>query len=282
MAWLVVAALSLDRSFVTRAIDKVKPSLCIVTPVGVRNTTARGTGFVVAPGRIMTASHVALPGWRLEVCFDDEKYPATVVDRDDARDLALLQVDCDKPALDVRVDEAVLGEFAVCLGYPAAVERGSGPRLATTLGVVASVSDQAVIADSAVSPGMSGGPVVDADGDVLGVASQMVLPLGVLAAPARACLTLLNEPAAQLDASAVTAFDVVLFNDPFNTRKRVQKALVDAGLDAEAADKAMQQAHTQGRSLVKSFAPDLRDAADKLCVDLRSADLLVDVEAKTS
>jgi S1-C subfamily serine protease len=84
--------------------------------MGVRNTTARGSGFVIdwkssgeepSPSErdiyLLTAAHVALPGYRIQVVFypnphDNEectKLSALVVGRDIQSDLALLKVSTD-------------------------------------------------------------------------------------------------------------------------------------------------------------------------------------------
>lgn len=277
---------SLDRSFVQQCVEKVAPSVCIVTPCGVRNTTARGTGVVVRVRNgqigVLTAAHVVLPGWQVSVSFDGkETQQAKVICRDQKYDLAFLEVDgLETEAIDLRNETAKNGEFAIACGYPGLFP---GAVMTTTLGVVAAVYSESLIADAAVAPGMSGGPLVDADGNILGITTRLALPIGSSAVPASVCTDFLesldrNQNAEKPSNSSVrTVHSVILFNDPFNTRQRVQEVLVEAGLDLDIAARAMKQAHTTGSGIVREFSSDERDAAEKLCLRLRASDLLVDV-----
>lgn len=276
----------LDRSFVQQCVEKIAPSVCMVTPCGVRNTTARGTGVVVRVGNgrigVLTAAHVVLPGWQVSVSFDGkEAMQANVVSRDQKYDLAFLEVDgLDVEAIDLRNEPAKNGEFAIACGYPGLFP---GAVMATTLGIVAAASSESVIADTAVAPGMSGGPLVDADGSVLGITMRLALPIGSSSVPASVCADFLdsldrNQNAVNPPNSSVcTVHSVILFNDPFNTRQQVQQILVEAGLDLDVAVRAMQQAHTTGSGIVREFCSDELHTAEKLCLRLRASDLLVDV-----
>jgi len=271
----------LDRGFVRQVIEKVSPSVCVVTPVGVRNRPARGTGFVVRSGQdllVLTAAHVAQPGWRISVSFGEESMPATLVARDPSVDLALLKVEGleTKTPLSFR-DGPALGEFAVAIGYPG-VTKG----MATSFGIIASVSDDWVVADATVSPGMSGGPLVDADGMVIGVATQLVFSFGSKSVPASKVLELIEYGETIRRRSSETgekpqSFQIILFDDPFNTRKRVEEALVGVGLNQDDASNSMQSAHEKGRGIVKTFGADQFDDANDFCLRLRGQDLLVEV-----
>ncbi|KAJ8609827.1 hypothetical protein CTAYLR_008130 [Chrysophaeum taylorii] len=285
VAWSSLsAALSLDRGFVKRAVDAARPSVCVVTPSGVRNTTFRGSGVVVRCGErvgVLTAAHVAMPGWRLEVMFDGVAAAATVVGREPESDLAFLEVEGLGAREPLQFRDADLGEFAIALGYPGVAKEA----LAATLGVVSTATPDLLLADAAVAPGMSGGPLVDADGAVLGITTRLAMPLGGSSVPAAACLRFLEglpREAASTTSGAATTYKVVLFNDPFNTRSRVEQVLGDAGLRPADASRAMREAHQTGQGLVREFANEARDAADDLCLRLRAADLLVEVIALTT
>mmetsp|Transcript_1162 Transcript_1162/g.3485 ORF Transcript_1162/g.3485 Transcript_1162/m.3485 type:complete len:302 (-) Transcript_1162:60-965(-) len=272
-------AQQLDRSFVETAVATISPSLCVVAPRGVRNTTLRGTGMVVRAGErlgVLTAAHVALPGWRLEVSTaSGDTAEATLLGRDVDADLAFLAVDrLAAPPATLRPDPARIGEFAIACGFPGALPNAT---LAAALGVVSAAADAFVVADAAVGQGMSGGPLLDADGAVLGLISRLQ-SFGSFHVSAPACLDFLaalrdDDHPGRPDPD--DAFRVLLFNDPFNTRARVQRVLLDAGLDDHDAARAMREAHTTGRSLVRQF--DSREAADALCLRLRASDLLVEV-----
>ena len=60
VAAVVMAAL--DRTFVSEVYDRISPSVALIMPRGVRNTSAQGSGFVVAVNGtryILTSAHVA-------------------------------------------------------------------------------------------------------------------------------------------------------------------------------------------------------------------------------
>ena len=139
---------------------------------------ASGTGFVVAPGRVMTNHHV------IEGCTEvrvrtgaGAELVASIEARDAPRDLALLTVRGDPgPPLRFRAGPQVRrGEPVVTYGFPLAGLLSSGPTLTT--GDVSALSglrdNQAHFQISApVQPGNSGGPLLDLAGNVLGVVTS--------------------------------------------------------------------------------------------------------------
>ena len=76
----------------------------------------------------------------------------------------------------------------------------------------------------------------------------------------------------------VSGARVVLFNDRFNRRQTVERALADAGLSVPEANQAMMAAHTTGRGEVRVFEGTDREAAEALRASLAGRDLLVEVE----
>jgi S1-C subfamily serine protease len=320
----------LDRTFVADAAESASDSLVLVVPKGVRNTTAQGSGFVVnALGvpRILTSAHVAAGGMTVEVAFSKdgytERHNATVVGRaPGGEDLALLDLDggkaIDCPALTLGDSDALrLGEFVIALGHP------SGLRGAVTLGVVsgkvtlpvssvpqeltASDADEEtrsgegatvpyLVTDAAFAGGMSGGPLLDPSGAVVGV-STFVRPelrgLGNYAIASNRAAKVIEEIAQAAAGEAArfcVGFRVLLFNDRFNKRAHVEAVLKEGGLSAEEARVAMMSAHTMGRGVVRTFdvvrsigdrEDDVRAAseqAEALRAALAAADLLVEVE----
>jgi putative serine protease PepD len=145
---------------------------------------ATGTGFVIDDdGSIVTNEHVAAGGPKVSVRFGEhgKRVDARVVGRDPSTDLALLRID-PKAA---KFDPLPLGDSgAVRVGDPAlAIGNPFGLERSLTLGVV-SATDREIDApngsairgvvqtDAAINPGSSGGPLLDADGRVIGVNSQ--------------------------------------------------------------------------------------------------------------
>jgi S1-C subfamily serine protease len=302
---------------------RVQPSVALVTPIGVRNSTARGSGFVIdlvdhgdkdndnndcSYIYLLTAAHVASPGTRIEISFsgNNNRRPAAVIGRNITLDLALIRADRfpeDPVGLTISPVTPEVGSLAFAHGYPASRMRGP----AMTCGIVCGIADglgmpdeyllnginatdsedttSFVVTDAAMSGGMSGGPLVDMEGTVLGV-NALIRPdlraLGNYAVSADEIrsfvqtVSLTNTKQLSED-SSTKGYRVILFNDRMNKRTRVAQVLREvAMLNEGEAQKVMMDAHTTGRGLVKQFS--VRQNADELCQSLRNEDILVEVE----
>ena len=149
------------------------------TPPGARpNPNARvtsGTGFVVAPDRILTNHHVVEGCSRIFVrTADNRSLPAAGAPASDARrDLALLRVQGNPgPPLAFRANPVRRGESVVTYGFPLAGLLSSGPTLTTgEVSALAGLGDnqQQFQISAPVQQGNSGGPLLDRQGHVIGV-----------------------------------------------------------------------------------------------------------------
>ena len=149
-----------------------------VIALGCGNLVQYGSGFVVAPGLVVTNAHVVAGTDRITVKDQVGEYPATPIFYDPRYDLAVLRVPSltDRP---LHLDPSYVqrGTKAVVLGFP-----GGGPFDAQPAGVLlqfdpvstdiygsATVQRQLYEIQSLVRPGNSGGPLVLPDGTVIGV-----------------------------------------------------------------------------------------------------------------
>lgn len=138
-----------------------------------------GTGFLVKPdGVIVTNLHVVEGAIRVEIKLHSGEVhdQVRIASFDQARDLAVLRIPgFDLPIIPVGNSESVTtGEAVVAIGNPGGLEE------TVTSGIVSSIRVQkdgtkVIQTDSAVSPGSSGGPLINKDGEVIGIVTFKVL-----------------------------------------------------------------------------------------------------------
>jgi S1-C subfamily serine protease len=149
-----------------------------------RGGTATGSGFVLdEEGYILTNEHVVDGASSVEVSFAEEDgVRAELVGADASSDLALLKVDPDDADLTPLPlgdsDSLEVGDATVAIGNPFGLER------TVTTGIVSALQrqigspngfsiDQVIQTDAAINPGNSGGPLLDGEGRVIGINSQI-------------------------------------------------------------------------------------------------------------
>jgi Trypsin-like peptidase domain len=158
--------LSLTPAEITR---RATPSV-----VQIRARGRIGSGFVVAAdGRIATSLHVVEDADRIVVVLADGRSFTRVlaVAHDEAHDLVVLAIDAeDLPALPLADERVEVGERVVAIGHPQGLEN------TVSDGLVSAVREQVggdVLQISApISPGSSGGPLLNDRGEVVGVTSS--------------------------------------------------------------------------------------------------------------
>ncbi|MCG8922160.1 MarP family serine protease [Lentzea sp. CC55] len=138
-----------------------------------------GTGFVIAPERVMTNAHVVAGTNEVTVEVGRGQFDATVVAYDPKTDIAVLAVpDLEATPLQFRSDEVQPGEDGIVLGYPL-----DGPYKASPARVreripllrgpdiydAQTVTRDVYTVRAEVRSGNSGGPLVDPNGRVMGV-----------------------------------------------------------------------------------------------------------------
>jgi S1-C subfamily serine protease len=154
--------------------------------------TATGSGFVIDhSGHVLTNAHVVDGASKIQVTLGntDTSQPvsAQVVGKDPSTDVALLKVDAPSSELHPLTlgnSSAVqVGNPVVAIGNPFGLDR------TVTAGIVSALQreikapngftiNNVIQTDAAINPGNSGGPLLDANGQVIGINSQIESPNG--------------------------------------------------------------------------------------------------------
>ncbi|MBD5559552.1 MAG: trypsin-like serine protease [Clostridia bacterium] len=149
-----------------------------------------GSGFVISDdGLIMTNHHVVEGGNRIQVVTADGKeYEAEVVGSDPNTEVALLRVQgLDLPALPLgNSDEARTGEMVIAVGNPINESLNGTVTVGYLSGVgrEMDLNDTGVTVpmlqtDAAINPGNSGGPLLNSNGEVIGITTMKTVFAGV-------------------------------------------------------------------------------------------------------
>ncbi len=145
----------------------------------VRQVNGMGTGVIIdAQGYILTNYHVVEDVVRIEVTLADGTSTAgTLIAHDDETDLALIKIRTSKPLPVIPVgtsSDVMLAETVAALGnaygYEDTVTRG----IISEIGRTVQVSDDQIYenllqTDAPINPGNSGGPLINLDGEMIGL-----------------------------------------------------------------------------------------------------------------
>ena len=134
------------------------------------------SGIAYAPDLVLTADHVITRDENLRVAnAEDKSFPVTVAGRDSGSDLALLRLS-EKSLTPAKVAKATpkVGQLAMALGRP------SNDGVQASWGIIAAIGGPArtgrgglleeyIQTETTSYPGFSGGPLIDSNGEVLGL-----------------------------------------------------------------------------------------------------------------
>jgi serine protease Do len=151
-----------------------------------RPVYAVGSGFIVdKSGYILTNQHVVDDAARITVKLDSgEEFQAKVVGTDEETDLAVLKIEAGRDLPFVKLgnsDQARVGEWVLAMGSPFGLTR------TVTAGIVSQTNRETpqgsafqkfIQTDAAINKGNSGGPLVNMNGEVIGINSQIATSTG--------------------------------------------------------------------------------------------------------
>jgi len=148
-----------------------------------REIKGSGSGVVISPdGYVLTNDHVVENATKIIVTLPGgEEYNAEVIGMDNLTDLALLKLDGKNfPFIEMaNSDELIIGEWVIALGNPFGLfDMNQQPT--ATIGIVSGkdldfglqdgkVFQDMIQTDAAINPGNSGGPLVNSEGNLIGI-----------------------------------------------------------------------------------------------------------------
>lgn len=237
-----------------------------------------GTGFVIdTDGHIVTNTHVVQGAVQVEVSFfDGSIYRGEVVGTDPDSDLAVIKVD--RPAAELHPvalgdsDNLFIGQGVVAMGSP------FGEPWTLTTGVISALNrsidslgdyqiGSVIQTDAAINPGNSGGPLINMNGEVIGVNAQILsetrsnsgvgfsIPSNLVKRVSSALIengsveySYLGIQGGSVDLSVIEAFNL-----PNNARGVVVSAVVNGGPASQAGLRgATLSEHNDGTSTLQS------------------------------
>ncbi len=164
-----------------------------------------GSGVIIdKKGHILTNNHVIDGTNKLKITANDGNiFDGFVVGKDTATDLAIIKIES-KEAMSFaelgNSDDLKIGQIAIAIGNPFGL--GGGPTV--TAGIISALSrklqfengvQELIQTDAAINPGNSGGPLIDTNGQVIGInTAKMPYAQGIgFAIPINVAKTILNE-----------------------------------------------------------------------------------------
>ena len=141
----------------------------------------QGSGFIIdKDGHILTNYHVVGDAAQVDVTLHNKKtYHATVIGRDRAHDLAVVQIKAPEvvPAVLGESKNLQVGQKVFAIGNPfglsGTMTRGIISSLRPIRSPEGAYIEEAIQTDAAINPGNSGGPLLNSHGEVIGINSMI-------------------------------------------------------------------------------------------------------------
>lgn len=156
-----------------------------MAPQQIAPSVGYGSGFfVTCDGYILTNNHLVQNAKEVKVSLHDgSEYPAQVIGSDPNTEVALIKIDGDNfPCLKLaNSDQVKVGQWAIAIGSPFGFEASF------TVGVVSATGrsslgssswENYIQTDAAINPGNSGGPLVNIQGEVIGINTAILTKSG--------------------------------------------------------------------------------------------------------
>ncbi|MGF1480005.1 MAG: trypsin-like peptidase domain-containing protein [Cyanophyceae cyanobacterium] len=178
-----------NQNFIAAAVQRTGPSVVRINSNRISRNSSRpsqgtGSGFIVsADGTILTNAHVVNGAEQVTVTLGDGRsLTGEVLGQDSLTDVAVVQVAAnDLPAVSLGNSESLqIGEWAIAIGNPlgldntvtAGIISGTG----RSGGAIGSPNTRVsfIQTDAAINPGNSGGPLLNQQGQVIGINTAII------------------------------------------------------------------------------------------------------------
>jgi len=140
-----------------------------------------GSGFIIdKSGYIVTNNHVIADSDSIFVILqNDEEFEAKIIGRDPKTDIALIKIE---PKIDLPVlklgnsDQLKIGQWVVAIGNPFGLEHTVTAGIVSAKGRVIGSGpyDNFIQTDASINPGNSGGPLLNINGEVIGINTAII------------------------------------------------------------------------------------------------------------
>ena len=197
LGWDKAAALTNDEKINVSVYQKASPSVVnVISTVITRDfflnpipREGSGSGSIIdTQGHILTNNHVIRDAQKLEVTLGDgSKWPAKLVGTDLDNDLAVIRIDTPGEKLkllpmgDIR--KLQVGQKVLAIGNPFGLGLTLTTGIISSLGrnirsEVGSMIEDLIQTDASINPGNSGGPLLNSDGEMIGINTAIISPTG--------------------------------------------------------------------------------------------------------
>ncbi len=174
---------AMDPDDLANLFERISPSVVSVSVI-TEDGGGTGSGFVIQEGGlILTNNHVIENALAVSVTLKDgTELPAEILGRDPSTDVALLRVAVrTSPTVGLGdSDQVRIGEPAIVIGSPFGFDQSLTAGYISALGRTLRSGDEygteidnVIQTDAAVNPGNSGGPLLNAEGEVIGITTAI-------------------------------------------------------------------------------------------------------------
>lgn len=172
---------------IIHAVNRVKAAVVKIDRLGNRNnkitSEGSGSGFIISSdGFLFTNSHVVNKARAIKVALHDGTVcNVELIGEDTITDLAILKISANdfQPSILGDSDKLKVGQLVIAIGNPLGFQHTVTSGIVSALGrsmqtFSGSTLDCMIQTDAALNPGNSGGPLVNAEGEVIGVNTAII------------------------------------------------------------------------------------------------------------